>query len=843
VTQIFDNSTIFNLLEWPALFEHLLSECLTPYGLKDWRKNPFLESSDAIQNHILEVDGLKTLLQRYGDVTLDSEWPDIAPAINRLLKEGLLSLTELQGVLRTLREGGIMVRHFAKMLKSESQLSFLESLLQEEQIPENALTYLLKHFHPSGELRDDATPRLAELKRTLQHRINAQQRQIQALLQHPDIVPALRSTTITERDGRLVIPVKSEFKNRIPGVIHGGSSSGSTVFIEPEALVKLNNDLSELQSDIQEEISRIVMMLSRGLHPEAELLKDFVDCLAQLDRRLAAARLSRKLDAYPCELETQTQLIHIRNARHPLLLLMNARHTWERIISNDLDLGNETQPERLLLITGPNTGGKTVLLKMLGLFALMMRAGLHLPVAEGSRMSCFNPVVAILGDQQDLTQNLSTFSAHVQQLQNLVADETNLNRGLILIDEIAAGTDPIEGAALAKAVLDEIYQKGALAIITTHLGELKVEAHRHPGYLNASMMFDAETLSPTYRLLVGVPGASNALIIAERLGLKPSVIQKARTMLSAPTRESSELLQELETRNQQAQQELDSARSYRLEAQASWERNEADRQRFEHERRQSLKQLQSSVKGRINELEERLKRWRKDVALAESGAAGDHFDSDQLSAQLRSAGRRADNIFNKTRESFQEKPTYQWDDLKLGMKVTSRQLELSGEIVDLLTQSKEVIIQAGLVRLTLPLDDIEGQRRQAGAPNLKAKASAKPQQARRLDRPMRYKEGESHQASSNSNASPTPAEAIDPTTVCDVRGKRALEAIEEVEKFLDDAIMSGESAVAIVHGLGTGVLKKEIRQYLAKSSYVRRYYPAQAVRGGDGKTIIELTSY
>lgn len=842
MTQDLTQSALFELLEWPALFEHLLSECLTPYGLKNWRKHPFLES-DSIQDHINDVDGLKTLLQRYGDVTLEAEWPDITPAIARLLKEGFLSLSELQGILRTLREGSLMLRHFAKMLKSESQLFFLESLLNEEQIPETALSYLLKHFHPTGELRDDATPRLAELKRTLQYRISAQQRHIQAILQHPDILPALRSTTITERDGRLVLPVKVEFKNRIPGVIHGASSSGSTVFIEPEALVKLNNELSEIQSDIQQEINRIVAMLSQGLHPEAEGLNSFVELLAQLDRRLAAARLSRKLDASPCELETEEQLIHIRQARHPLLLLINSRHSWNKIISNDLDLGNDAQKERLLLITGPNTGGKTVILKMLGLFALMMRAGLHLPVGEGSRMSCFDPVIAILGDQQDLTQNLSTFSAHVQQLQNLVADETDLRRGLILIDEIAAGTDPVEGAALAKAVLDEVYQKGALAIITTHLGELKVEAHRHPGYLNASMMFDAETLSPTYRLLVGVPGASNALIIAERLGLKPSVIQKARTMLSAPSRESSELLQELETRNQQAQQELDSARSYRLEAQASWERNEADRQRFEHERRQNLKQLQSSVKGRINELEERIKRWRKDIALAESGAAGEEFDSDLISAQLRGAGRRADNLFNKTRESFQEKATYQWEELKLGMKVTSRQLELSGEIVDLLKQSKEAVIQAGLVRLTLPLDDIEGPRRQASNQIKKQPSANKAQPARRLDKPMRHKEGDSYRPNLSPNSAPESAEAIDPTTVCDVRGKRAQEAVEEVEKFLDDAIMSGESAVAIVHGLGTGVLKKEIRQYLAKSSYVRKYYPAQAVRGGDGKTIIELTSY
>jgi DNA mismatch repair protein MutS2 len=839
-----------DLLEWPILFQHVLNECLTPYGLADWEVSPFLPDEDAIAVHVQEVEGLKTLLQRYGDVTLEAAWPDMRPTVRRLLKEGLLSLTELRQLLRTLREGGTMLRHFAKMLKSEAALNYLGGLLDEGQIPNEALTYLLKYFQPNGELRDDASPRLAELRRTLIQRQQNQQRQIQAILQRPEILQALQSPTVTERDGRLVVPVKVEFKSRLPGVIHGASASGATLFVEPEALVQLNSELQSLQAALQQEIERIIALVSIGLHPFAEAFQNFLTALARLDRRLAAARLSRKLDANPVAVVHEERLVDVRRARHPLLLL-NRLQQRGTIVPNDLRLGGRLadgsgESERLLLITGPNTGGKTVLLKTIGLFACMLRAGLHLPVAEGSRMSLFEPVLAVLGDQQDLTQDLSTFSAHVQQLMHLVAEETDLSRALVLIDEIAAGTDPVEGAALAKAVLDEIHRKGALAIVTTHLGELKTEAHQHPGFMNASMAFDPDTLSPSYRLLLGIPGASNALTIAERLGLKQSVITKARQSLGKPLRESADLLQELETKNQQLQLELESARSYRLEAQNAWERLEADRQRFETERRQSLKQFQTGLKGRIHELEERLKRWRKDLTLAEIGQADASFDPEQLKSQLQRAGQRADTIFSQTREAMQEAPGLAWDDLKVGMTVNSRQLELSGEIISLKPQSQEVVLQSGPIRMTLPLADLEVPHRQRGSRSgqkLVKGTSVHIRQPRRLDRPARVKEDvrDTRSFPAEPGRPPeNPEDAADPSMVCDVRGQRAQEAIETVEKFLDEAILAGDSAVAVVHGLGTGALKREIRQVLAKSTYVRRYYPAQAVRGGDGKTIIEL---
>lgn len=805
------------LLEWPVLFEHLLNECLTPYGVRDWEQTPFLPDSGAMRVHQQEVDGLKILLQRYGDVTSETGLPDILPVIRRLEKGGFLNLTEVQNVMRVLNLGGRLLRHFARSLRSEPQLDILTELLDEDVIPEGVLNHLSHYIEPDGEIKDSASPELARLRAKLRHQKNALQQKIQNYLTSPDYAQALQSPTLTEREGRMVFPVKVEHKSKLPGVIHGASSSGSTVFVEPQGLVNINNELQGIQADLAKEIERILKELSLYLQEHWEALEIFILAIGRLDRRLAAARLSRQTDANPVEICHESQIIDLRKARHPLLVLSNRRSNNPRpVVSNDIQIG--TDGIRTLVITGPNTGGKTVLLKTMGLFALMLQAGLHLPVAEESRMSRFHPVLADIGDQQSLAQSLSTFSAHIEQLKSFIADETDLSCGLVLIDEIAAGTDPAEGAALARAILDELYEKGAITIVTTHLGELKLDAHQHKGFMNASVEFDAETLSPTYRLMLGVPGASNAITIAQKLGIKEKVIFKAKASLSAPARESAELLQELEQKNRQLEEELQKTRAFRIAAQESYEKVELEKQRLETEKRQALKQFQLSLKGRIHDLENQVKNLRKELQQ------GDGRSVERVGRKLKEAGRKADRIFGETREEIAPAANLSITDLKPGDKVFSRQLEITGEVIALQPDSKEVTLQAGIMRLTVPLSDLQ----RPYEPRQKKQAPA----SQTLDRhrPIKAAEGNS-----------VLSEPLDPTLSCDVRGQRADEAVQYVEKFLDDAVMSGYSAVAIIHGMGTGVLKKEIRQYLAGSEYVKRYYPAQATQGGDGKTIVELS--
>ena len=807
-----------DLLEWPLLFRHLLEECLTPYGVRAWEEQPFLEEAEAIQAHQAEVEGLKILLIRYGDVTSETGLPDITPVVRRLAKEGFLNLADIRHVLRVVDLGGRLIQHFARGLRSESHLEgLLGGLLDEAVIPDEVREYLDQFIDSDGSLKDSASPELFSLRQKIRHQRQSMQHKIQHFLHNPDYASALQSTTLTEREGRSVFPVKVEYKSKLPGVIHGASSSGSTIYVEPQALVDINNALQGLQADLHKEIERIVKQLSLYLQQHWEPLQALTEALAKLDRRLAAARFSRVLNGNPVALIEDIQAIDVKQARHPLLVLNNRKKSLPAasVVANDIRIGLDGI--RTLVVTGPNTGGKTVLLKTIGLFACMLRAGLHLPVAEHSSMSCFAPVLVDIGDQQSIAQSLSTFSAHMERLKLFLADETDLTNGLVLIDEIAAGTDPAEGAALAKAVLDELYNKGAITVVTTHLGELKLDAHQHHGFMNASVEFDAETLSPTYRLMIGVPGASNAITIAQKLGLKQSVIDKAKASLSAPVREAADLLQELETRNRQLADELQSARSYRIEAQTAYEKVEFERQKLEADKRQALKQFQVSLKGRIHDLESQVKELRK--ALQQ----GDVKNLERMSGKLKTLGGKADKIFGETREGIGEAKRLTLADVKVGETVFSRQLEITGEIVALLPDSKEVSLQAGILRVTVPVSDLQ-------KPYVSRNKAGKPAKAKSLERSRKASEGAS-----------VLDEPLDPTLTCDVRGQRTDEAMLHVEKFLDEAMMAGYQAVAIVHGLGTGALKKEIRHYLANSGYVKKFYPAQATQGGDGKTIIELS--
>lgn len=807
-------SDSLELLEWPEFFRHLQEQCLTPFGAHNWATEPFLDEPEAIEQHMAEVEALKILILRYSEPAVEAVLPDITGLVRRLAKGGFLNLDEIRHLMRALTGGGKIFRHFARNLKHESRLEILEPLVDESLFPQWMADHLSHYVDGNGDLKDTASPMLGSLRTRVRHQRSAIQQKLQGYLSNPDFSTALQSGTATEREGRAVLAVKVEAKGKLPGVIHGASASGSTIYVEPQGMVSLNNDFQATQAELQREIERILQEISRYLQDHWEALDAFIIALGRLDRRLAAARFSKVLDARPVEVVRHEQAVELRQARHPLLVLQSQKQSLAKsVVPNDMRVGLDGI--RTLVITGPNTGGKTVLLKTLGLFAWMLRAGLHLPVAEESRMALFDPILADIGDQQSIAQSLSTFSAHMERLKSFLADETDLTRGLVLIDEITAGTDPAEGAALAKAILAELYAKGAITMVTTHLGELKVDAHSHPGFMNASVEFDAETLSPTYRLILGVPGASNAITIAQRLGLKPTVIERAKMAMSAPVRESADLLQELETRNRQLDEELQRARSYRLEAQEEYEKLSFERQKLEEEKRQALKQFQTSLKSRIHDLENQVKHLRKELQQETVE------NLDAINHRLREAGKKADAVFGETREALGQAHALTIDQVKAGDTVFSRQLEITGEVLQVLAPSQEVVLQSGVLRVTVPVSDLEKPRpagkkskgpHRPAAPVLKGPAAPSV-----LDEPR------------------------DAALTCDVRGQRVDEAMENVEKFLDDAVLSGFETVAIVHGLGTGALKREIRQYLAHSSYVKRYYPAEARLGGDGKTIIELS--
>ncbi len=792
------------LLEWPELFKQLQSFCWSPYGLKEWDEVPFLETPKEVASHLAETEALKTLIIRYGEPITGDSVPDITPQLRRLEKGGDLSLDELRKIIQTTREGSLFIHHYHRSWKKEANLDALLPLMGELNLPDEITEHLDAFIGPDGDLRDTASPELQRLRQSLRSQKQAIEQYLKGLFRHPETAKAVQNFTITEREGRYVLPIRVEFKSTVPGIVHDTSSSGATLFVEPQGAVELNNRLQTTRNELERETRRILSQLSGYLAEQLPDIQAFLEQLGRLDKRAAAARFSRKLNANPVDLVDNELMMDLKQARHPLLFLAQPKE----VVPNDVRLGQEGV--RTLVITGPNTGGKTVLLKTLGLFGLMLQAGLHIPVDSGSRMSLFHPILADIGDQQSIEQNLSTFSAHLQNLRYFLDEHTDLSRGLVLIDEIAAGTDPAEGSALARAVLDTLYDKGALTVVTTHLGELKVEAHQHPGYLNASVEFNPETLSPTYRLLLGIPGTSNAITIAQKLGLRPDVIEKAKAALSAPVRESAALIEELEWKNRKLQEELKTAESYRLETKASWEKVELERQHLEQEKKSSLQLFKTSLKSRIHELEGELKALRKQLYQ------GEVTDIQSTSSRLRRINRAADEAFAEKAGEIRTGPGLTLEQLSIGQKVYSEQLDLTGEITAILKETQEVILQAGILKATVPVSDL--------------KASSRRQEKKRHKGLVYTPKAERVQAAGNHS----------PQQECDVRGMHASEALEVVQQFLDQALLAGLERVGIIHGLGTGVLKKEIRDFLHQSPYVKRYYPAEASAGGDGKTLVEI---
>lgn len=795
--------TAFDALEWPKLFDALLSQCQTSYGVEAWQSAPFFEDAESARLHQAEVNALQVLIFRFGEVILSNEFPSqefppVAAPLKRLEKGGTLSLEELARLYQCLSLGEQLTSHIQTCHERHPQI-VLESLLSDIPVVTGVLAQLDQVLQKNGRLKDTASPQYATLSQRLHQQRQGLYQRLEQFLQSPTLSPMLQSQTITEREGRLVLPVKVEFQSRIPGYIHGMSSTGSTVFIEPDNVANMNRSAMETEQLLMAEAEKIIESLSRSLQPELEVLWQFLAILGRLDRRLAGARISRQLNAIPCEI-VDGPVMHLRQARHPLLVLQY-RGSVTPIIPNDFTLGDGI---RTMIITGPNTGGKTVQLKTVGLCALMIRAGLPLPVAENSTMGFLDPILADIGDQQSLAQSLSTFAAHVKQLQYYVADTTNLENGLVLIDELAAGTDPAEGAALARAILDELYQKQALTVITTHLGELKIEAHQHPGYINASVEFDVESLRPTYRLQIGTPGSSNALTIARQLGISDRIIDKARQTMSVPVREVAKLIEDLEQRNHQLRESLSETERLRQEAQTAHDQVMAEKKNLELEKRRILKDFQNRLKSQVHDLEDEMK-------------------SIQSRQDLKALAQLSDELFQDTAKGIESIHGLQAAELSVGRVVYSKSLNLSAAIFQILPGDK-VILQSGVMKVTVPLGDLQ-DKPPAAQPKKRRSVLQAP-----IGTPLQP------------GAKPvsTKASKFVSSNECDVRGQRVDDAIVHVEQFLDEAMMLGCHEVGVIHGLGTGSLKKAIRAFLSEMPYVKSFHPADPQDGGDGKTIVEL---
>ncbi len=667
-----------------------------------------------------------------------------------------------------------------------------------------------------GEVPDDASPALAEARdrvRTVQERL---ERQLERTLRHAVSEGVAQESLITERDGRYVIPIKAEQRGSMPSVVHDVSASGATLFVEPLAVVELGNRLREARREEQREVERILRALCQSIGEEAGAIRAAIRCLSQIDLAQAKARLAAELDApLPAEDDNLNWLsgeptgLVLHSARHPLL-------TGEVVpISTAL-----TSDARCVLITGPNTGGKTVALKTVGLLCLMAQAGLPVPAETGTRMPVFSDIYADIGDEQSIEQSLSTFSAHMTNIIRIV--EAAGPRTLVLLDELGAGTDPGEGAALARSLLEEFLELDTMVVATTHHGELKVFAHATDGVINASAEFDTVSLQPTYRLLMGTPGRSNALAIAQRLGMPERVLNRARDGAETDAASMEQLLGELQRERDAIADQVRAERIAREEAEAirtslAERRDAIDAERdamlarTERVMEDELAALRRTASATLKQLERERSRERAEE-LADLRA-------EEGRERLQRVRRERANQRRRRSSERREKTALDPDRLSAGDFIYLRGLPEPGEVLTSV-EDGALDVQLGALRTRVRVEQIE---RLAPAAATRSEGS----------RPLRG------MGVTVANALKPP---VDPGSKIDLRGRITDDALPMVDSFLDVAYRAGQTRLEVVHGKGTGALRRAVRDLLRKHPLVTTFESAEPKQGGDGVTIVTLVS-
>lgn len=717
---------------------------------------------------------------------------DAGAILARADRGGCLSMKELLQLARLLRairqakeygEGdgdpGVLAGFFACL----SPNAYLEKKITDAILSEE-------------EMSDAASPELADIRRHIRQQSAKIRESLQKIITSPAYAKILREPIITMRADRFVVPVKSECKNEIQGLVHDVSASGGTFFIEPIQAVNANNALKELMTEEQNEIARILAAFSAEAAAYREKIEESYDALVELDCVFARAKLAYAMRASQPEIRTDG-VIYLKNARHPLI-------DREKVVPITVGLGESYDT---LIITGPNTGGKTVSLKTLGLLTLMAECGLHIPADDGSVVSVYDSILADIGDEQSIEQSLSTFSAHMKNIVEIthLCDDTTL----VLLDELGAGTDPAEGAALAVALIEHCRGRGARVAATTHYAELKIYAMQTAGVSNACCEFDVDTLQPTYRLLIGVPGKSNAFAISRRLGLSEQIVDHARSMVSGSEVHFEEALDQLELQRRQMEKAALEAESLRKEAERQRERSETyyqqiqkEREKAEQNARREAKRIIDDARREADAVREELKQLRKQ---ARDGA--DAFETNERQAQLRrKLNEAADKLAAPERET-RDRPAPSRE-IRVGDTVEILKFGSRAQVIAI-QKDGTYELQAGSMKLTLRPEEVYLIEQKA-KPKVRPTAAA----------PRELRSGGSAEL--------------------DLRGMASDEAIPILDQFLDHALLSSLQTVRIIHGKGTGVLRKAVQEHLRRHRHVAGFRIGVYGEGENGVTIAEL---
>jgi DNA mismatch repair protein MutS2 len=798
---LFEQTT--QVLEWPRLLEALAGHARSTMGAARCRVLELATSLHDSQRRQQETTEMGQL-QTSGEALPTLAFPDIRDQLAQAKKGAALEVRELRDcamVLELLEESGRFVgrhQHDAPALASVAHP--LRSVGELRPVK----TALDAAIHPDGSIKESATPELRRLTHQAQALKQQMRHQMDQILHSRRYEDILQEQYYAQREGRYVIPVKADMRGRVPGIVHDVSASGATVFLEPRELVELNNSIKVADLEIEREVRRILRELSALVAARSEVVLAGLDALAVLDGIAARALFGRQLKAHPVGLNAEGR-VRLLRARHPLLVLSK-----EQVVANDILLEESIH---VLVISGPNTGGKTVTLKIVGLFALMVRAGLHLPCDAESEMAIFPDVYADIGDAQDLARDLSSFSAHMTQMIQLL-DETDRQRRsdtnavprqwLLLLDEPVTSTDPTEGAALAEALLCRLAALGMKVVATTHYGSLKALAHTMPGFANAAVEFDVATLSPTYRLFMGVPGGSSALEIAGRLGMDRALLDEARQKLHKDERVMETMLHDLQATQRQLADDLARAVEARREAEQAEQLAKSQLARLEDIEREAQKGLKRKLSEQFSR------------ARAEVQATVDAVKGEQKLIKAKAAKQRLFELEAQSRAELAPAGTpIPLAQLGVGDQVEISGLGMIGTLLEVPQGKKRVRVKVGEGEVLATAANLVGLARGRTVPAPPVSSS-----------PRRFSSGGGL--------------GLDEQTVVDVRGKAADEAMDEVIAALDRATLAGAPFLRIIHGHGTGKLKASLRVYLKDSPYVAEFRAGDRAEGGDGVTIATL---
>ena len=809
-------------LEWPRIIELVAEQAQTPEGHHILRSLLPLRQRDDIEHRLREVAELMELFDTDSPPPLGG-LHDIRKALMHVVRDGTLVVEDLAAIRRNCDVAARVHRYFESRTEPLATLAPIGGLVD----PCRRLRrHLSNAIEPGGEIADAASPDLADLRRAVQNQHDRIRTRIDQLLRADRFQNALRDDYFTIREDRYVIPIRVGAKGEINGIVHGYSSTGKTAFIEPNELIELNNRLRWAQIELQDEIDRILEELSRLVERHAPVLFRNIELLAYLDVVCAFARFGRTIDAAtPSVGDTRMQL---HRARHPLLYLKHDDHKRgddapDKTVPNDIAI---EPPRKALIISGPNTGGKTVTLKTAGLCALMVRFGLPIPADEDSSIPLYDSIFTDIGDEQSIQQDLSTFSGHVTNINSFI-DRCGPD-SLVLLDELFVGTDPSQGAALAVALLEDLATKQATTIVTTHLEGLKTLAYQEEEFANASMGFDMETLSPTYQMTLGIPGRSYAVRIASRLGLADSIVDRTNEILAGEDHQDiEEVLERLEDQIQQLEDEKQRLRRAREDAERREQRFRDKYQRLLDKDREELfdetRQLRTKLRDARDKIREQLKKLQAEKTVERGDVT--HRDLQKMQDELDEAADTVDTARDKTRPPEpgpEGRVAVDPEELEEGMQVFCQPFNREGEVLSVDEDAEEVRVQLGDLKASVGFDDLFHASEQ------KRRAHSRGQST-----------GRRRDAAPPDDDSEGLLPQTDDNTV-DLRGLRVDEALERVDMFLDSAYLKDRRAVYIIHGKGTGALRRAIRGHLPQSRYVERFRRGEREEGGNGVTVAFL---